>query len=161
MCILLNGANLSLISFIVQTCFYCNYLEREVMMSVVWPNEHSQLINDRVGLLDWSHDLLVERFQFLIDASRRAMMQLYTKDELDYLLKLANNVVFYYQNVVPVPSETVSPAPIVVQAIVLDFLAYFRTPLVDRFHQALMLMMVEDLEIVRFLPNKMVVRLTR
>lgn len=53
-----------------------------------------------------------------------------------------------------VPSEIVNLAPIVAQAIVQDFLVYFRMQLVDRFHQALMLVMVQELEIVRFLPIK-------
>lgn len=61
---------------------------------------------------------------------------------------------FYYQSAVLVPSKTVIPVPIVARAIALDFLVYPQQLLVDRFHQALTLMMVQHLEIVRFSPIK-------
>lgn len=57
MCILLNGADLQKKKvFVTQfkrvSTTTTIYLEREVQMSVVWPNEHSLLTSDRDELSD-------------------------------------------------------------------------------------------------------------
>lgn len=58
--------------------------------------------------------------------------------------------VIYCQNAVPVPSETVTLAPIVARAIVPDFVVCFPMRLVDRYHRASMSAMELGLGIVRF-----------